>query len=326
MRLTTAVIVLAFAAGIAAGEFMYRSVVCRDAIGKLCGRGRLLALVKRSGIYELDLKREIEADSYAAGITQSDQNTIREVLMRLIANERVRKASEKESVSEAQLEHTFELLQFEFADKKMWTTRLEHCGLSSDFLRAQLRNNLRAQKWLEHQIATEIKMDDASCRQFYAVHRQDFAQPLRLRASHLFLAAPPETPPEVVSAKRAMIESLAARIAHREEFPALVAEASEDEATKLRGGDLGYFSASRMPNDFFAAVSKLRVGEVSKPIRSELGFHLVRVAEIKPPREMSYEEAEPEISRLLGNQRRQSAVEVLSERMAQSAKYFALMP
>ena len=132
---------------------------------------------------------------------------------------------------------------------------------------------------------------------------------MRLRASHIFLAAPPETPPEIVEAKQKLIDSLAARLRDGEEFEALVWEASEDEASKPRGGDLGYFSRWRVPQDFFAAVSQLKIGETSKPFRSVLGFHIVRVTEIKPARQMTFEEARFEIAARLTNQLRREAVE-----------------
>jgi peptidyl-prolyl cis-trans isomerase D len=90
----------------------------------------------------------------------------------------------------------------------------------------------------------------AECRAFYDARPKNFAQPLRLRASHLFLAAPMETPPPIIETKRELIESLSVRLARGEKFSDLVEAASEDEATKNRGGDLSYFSAFRMPPDF----------------------------------------------------------------------------
>ena len=53
-------------------------------------------------------------------------------------------------------------------------------------------------------------------------------------------------------------KALSVRLAGGEDFATLAAQNSEDEATKLRGGDLGYFSADRMPPDFVEAAAKLR--------------------------------------------------------------------
>jgi len=71
-----------------------------------------------------------------------------------------------------------------------------------------------------------ISQSDATedeCRNFCDTHPQSFVQRARFRASHLFLAAPPETPPEVVESKKKMIEALAYRISHGEKFGELAA-------------------------------------------------------------------------------------------------------
>ncbi|HEY2625186.1 MAG TPA: peptidylprolyl isomerase [Candidatus Udaeobacter sp.] len=85
------------------------------------------------------------------------------------------------------------------------------------------------------------------CRTFYYRRQRNFIQPARFRASHLFLAAPPETPQEMVESKEKVIDVLADRIRHGEKLGELAAAGSEDEATQIRGGDLGFFSESRMP-------------------------------------------------------------------------------
>jgi parvulin-like peptidyl-prolyl isomerase len=67
----------------------------------------------------------------------------------------------------------------------------------------------------------------------------------------------------VVQIKLKAIKALAARLAKREALATLVAEASEDEATKVPGGDLGIFSAARVPPEFVAQLEKLRVAAKS---------------------------------------------------------------
>ena len=172
---------------------------------------------------------------------------------------------------------------------------------------------------IEQEIGNQLTVNDDSVRGYYEQHSADFAQPMRFRASHIFLAAPPETSPEVLEAKQKLIDSLAARLRGGEEFEALVWEESEDEASKARGGDLGYLSQQRVPQDFFAKVSQLKIGETSKPFRSVLGFHIVRVTEIKPARQIPLEEAKSEIALRLTNQRRREAVETFAARLVGSS-------
>jgi len=134
---------------------------------------------------------------------------------------------------------------------------------------------------------------------------------VRFRASHLFLAAPEGYPSEVIEAKRALINTLSTRLRTGESFDAFVRQFSEDEATKKRGGDLNYFGEERMLPEIFAAAQKLGVGETSAPIRSRLGFHLVRLTQMLPGQEMTFEQARPEIVAAIENEKRAKAVQSL---------------
>jgi parvulin-like peptidyl-prolyl isomerase len=180
-------------------------------------------------------------------------------------------------------------------------------------LRQRIEDQLRSLQWIEKQITAAPGATEKEYRDFYETHRDFFMQPIRFRASHLFLAAPADTPPEVVESKQEMIGALALRLAAGETLPQLTAEASEDEATKSRGGDLGFFSSARMPSAFFTEVEKLPVGQRSKPFRSHLGFHIVEVTEIRPVGALGFEEVRGEILLALANERRALIVKRLAD-------------
>jgi parvulin-like peptidyl-prolyl isomerase len=99
----------------------------------------------------------------------------------------------------------------------------------------------------------------------------------------------------------------------------LALEASEDEASKSRGGDLGYVSEGRIPAEFVAEVRKLRVGETSKPFRSRLGFHVAQLTEIKPSRVLTFAEARGEIAAAIANERRAAGVARIAHEISEFA-------
>ena len=309
-----ALLILALVAGLACGQWACRSVAFRDAIGTFCGRGHLLALAHGEGIYDADLHRTLAELHYASGMDEKDRDRNikeRSILTRLISNAMAQSLAGREKLSAAQIERELNLLRWQFRDDTAWRTCLRGSTLSARSLRRTIANDLRARRWILRQIGRHVHVTADECRRFYNTHPQSFLQPVRLRASHLFLAAPPETPPEIVDAKRIAIESFSARLACGENFAELVAEASEDEATKERGGDLGYFSAFRMPADFFAEAMRLQVGQISQPICTRLGFHIIELTDLKPARQMTFDEARAEIALVLENRDRQVALEKL---------------
>ena len=303
-------------AGVACSQLVYRSPAVRNWSGILFGRGRLLALTRGDGIYEADLRRALGEWRYARGSDEEDQHMDngkkRLILCQLISNAITRTAGACEKISDAQVESELNLLRQQFRDEKTWRAALRANGLSARSLRRTMAADLRARQWIARQITSHRGATEQEYRKFYDTHLQSFMQPARFRANHLFLAAPPETPPDVVETKQKAIESLAAGIKHGEKFAEVAAVASEDEATKTRGGDLGFFSDSRMPSDFFDSVVKMRVGEISQPIRTRLGFHVVQLTDFRPARQMSFEEVQPEVRLTIENEKRQQLLQRLA--------------
>ena len=294
----------ALMAGLVASELLVRSVAFRDLAGRLSGRGHLVAIVNGKGIYETDLGGDAE-------VAARD----------LTVAENLRRAAAAEIIDPARTDRELALLKAEFANDRLFEDALQAGGLSISSLRGEIAAQLRGRQWLEKQITPAIGVTDQECQQFYASHQDLFTQPLRFRASHLLLAAHAETPLEVVEEKEMAIAELAKRLAKGELLSQLAAEASEDEATKLRGGDLGFFSESRMAPEFIAEIRKLNVGKVSKPFRSPLGFHIAQVTDIKAARLISFEEARPEISIALANERRALQADKIAQELSR-AEYF----
>ena len=75
-----------------------------------------------------------------------------------------------------------------------------------------------------------------------------------------------------------------------------------------------------MPPDFFAVVAKMKVGEIGPPIRTALGFHIIQLTDAKPARQISFEEAKPEIRLRLENEKRRAETERLAADLAAQAK------
>ncbi len=289
--------------GVFCSELLCRSTAFRDAAGRLLGDGRLIAIADGKGVYEKDLDNE-------GFFTASD----------VVVMENLRRVAWNESPDAAKVEEELSLLCAQFGDEKAFLREVRSNGLSISSLRERIADQRRSLQWLERQVTAGRAATDKECRDFYEAHRALFTQPVRFRAAHLFLAAPADTPPEIVEFKQGIIDALAVRLARGETLSQLAAEASEDEATKSRGGSLGFFSSARMPHEFFAEVEKLAESRRSNPFRSHMGFHIVEVAEIRPARVLSLDEAQGEVLLALANERRALIAERLAD-MLSTATY-----
>jgi peptidyl-prolyl cis-trans isomerase C len=287
MRRWTLQIFVAVVLGLAAGELLSRWWALRDLAGRITGRGPLVTIVNGKGIYETDFGGGEETNASDA-----------------VAAENLRRAAANESLDPARVDYELALLRAEFGDEKKIKAALRSAGLSEFALREKIEFQLRGLAWMEKQMTAGSAVSDQECRRFFQAHPDLFTQPVRYRVTHVFLAAHAETPPEAVEEKGKSIAALATRLGQGEALSQVAAEASEDEATKTRGGDLGYFSEVRVPPEFIAEIQKLRAGEISQPFRSHLGFHIAQLTDTKPARLLSFEEARPEIVVALANEQR----------------------
>jgi parvulin-like peptidyl-prolyl isomerase len=316
-------IAIAALAGIACAELAIHSIIFRDKLGGLFGRGQLLAVVHGHGICQSDVDRALRESDYASDIERSRAPTVerRSALNKLIANIAAQSNASSEKISETQLKHDVDLLRYQFPSDKSWRQALNVSNLSGAVVSRTLRDNLRTREWISKQIAPALGVTETECRRFYDSHQPDFIIQERRGASHLFLAAPPESAQEIVEAKRVVIQSLAVRLAAGEDFATLVAQNSEDEATKLRGGDLDYFSEKRMPPDFVAAAMRLQTGEISPPVQTRLGFHIIKLTDVQPARQRTFDEAREEIVLELQNQKRAAAIQKLVVDLSSQVEY-----
>ena len=286
----------ACAAGLACSELLYRWPTAREAIGRAFGRGELVAIVDGAAIYDSDVPESGDA-------------------AQLIVAANLARESRGEQVRSDAIEREIEMLRHQFGNEQVFDSELEASGLSVDTLRERVTTHLRGQQWIEKQIAPELTVSEEEAREFYESHAARFQQPERYRVSHLFLAAPAATPPELIQAKSEAAKALSKRLSKGEDFALLIAEASEDEATKDRGGDLGFFAAARMPPEFIAEIQKLRPGKPGAPVRLPLGFHVFQLSDTRPARQMPFEEVRGEIALQLANAKRVEAIDRLRARL-----------
>lgn len=108
-------------------------------------------------------------------------------------------------------------------------------------------------------------------------------------------------PEEEVRARHILVDTeeeakeLAQKIAAGADFATLAKENSKDPGSKQNGGDLGYFGRGQMVGTFEVAAFALKPGEVSKPVKSQFGWHLIKVEDRRPRKPPSFEDVKAHI-------------------------------
>jgi hypothetical protein len=307
---------IAIGIGALTGDWLVRFPVVHQVAGDIFQRGKLIALVGQRGIFEADLRARLREKQFCAGTEDSDEAERVARRDELIASEALPTNAVKTNGSDRILA----ALMHQFVDDRQFRAALNRSGVSQRTLRRALAETIRGEHWIENQIASRIAVSDAEVQKYFEQHQAEFMQPTRIRARHIFLAAPEGSAPELMEAKQRAMEDIVTRLGHGEDFAQLAAAVSEDEATKTRAGDLGFFSADRVALEFFAATESLPVNAPPRFLQSHLGFHGLQVTDVHPARPLTLAEATPEITALISEEKRHSAVAALESELAQRAR------
>jgi peptidyl-prolyl cis-trans isomerase D len=116
------------------------------------------------------------------------------------------------------------------------------------------------------------------------------------RASHILLAAPKGAPPEERQKARAKAEELLAQVKKApDSFAEVAKKNSQDPGSAAQGGDLDFFARGAMTKPFEDAAFSLGKGEISGVVETDFGYHIIKVTDIRAPKQRSFEQMKPEL-------------------------------
>jgi peptidyl-prolyl cis-trans isomerase D len=149
-------------------------------------------------------------------------------------------------------------------------------------------------------------------QQYYNGNIAQYQTPEQVRASHILL----NTGGKDEAAVRKQAEDILQQVKAGADFAELAKKYSEDEGSKATGGDLDYFSRGRMVPEFEAAAFSLEAGQISEIIKSQFGFHIIKVVDKKPAVTRSLDEVRPQIEEQLKRQRADQQIATRASELA----------
>lgn len=140
-------------------------------------------------------------------------------------------------------------------------------------------------------VAATIAVTDDDLRAAYDEDRQRFETAEERHARHILFEIT-----DGDDAARTAAESAEARLRAGEDFAALAAELSADAGTKAQGGDLGWMARGTLVGPFEDALFAMQVGETSAPVKSEFGYHIIRLDEVRAGTVQPFEEVREQLA------------------------------
>jgi peptidyl-prolyl cis-trans isomerase D len=158
----------------------------------------------------------------------------------------------------------------------------------------------------------QVQIDPAEIPKYYAANRAQFEK-RESQARHILISVEPGAGADVKQKARAKADEIYRQLQKKpQDFPELAKQYSQDPGSAAKGGDLGFITRGAMKEvpEFEETLFKLKEGEVSAPVETKLGFHIIQATEVRGARGKSLEEMRPQIEADL---RKQAAGRMFAE-------------
>ena len=172
-----------------------------------------------------------------------------------------------------------------------------------------IKDQLLIESLLKKKIAADSQLTDDAMRKYYDANKEKFKKEKEINTRHILLKTDEE-------AKQVM-----ERLQKGEDFVELAKKYSIDPNAKASGGEIGFHPKGTLLPEYEAAAFKLtKVGQVTGPVKSQFGYHIIRLEGAKPPAYVSFDEVKDFIKQQLIQDKQKELLEKYIEDLKKAAK------
>jgi parvulin-like peptidyl-prolyl isomerase len=246
----------------------------------------------------------------------------------MIEQELVKQAAENEGVAgdPAEVDKQIAELRDVFDTDEQFRMKLEADGYTEETYRRHVQRMAAAKVYLDRIRADASDVRDSEVEQFYEENEDRLTLPEQVRVRHILLTWKPMGTQDDRAAIREQMEPILERARAGEDFAALAREFSEDSATKGNGGDTGFFYRGTMVPAFEQAAFALQPGEVSDPVDTVFGVHIIKLEERQEARLLPLDEVREQLRDHVREEKMEAAVGAKVDELRAAADVQVLIP
>lgn len=209
-------------------------------------------------------------------------------------------------VTDEEIDEAFEEFKTRFGgDDEIIQAQLDQMGMTED----DVRENMEQDVMLEKHLATmyDLEVTEQEIEEFYQQNQERFSQDEQVKASHILIEVDENADEETEADALQRAEEVYEEATGGADFAEL-AEAKSEGPTASRGGDLGFFPRQQMVPEFAdVAFDELEVDEISEPVRSQFGYHVIKKTDHREAGDMELADVSDDIEMQLVHQKRQES-------------------
>jgi peptidyl-prolyl cis-trans isomerase C len=209
-------------------------------------------------------------------------------------------------ITEQELQQAYREILGRYDDEDALFMDLKKNQLNKDSLLAALHRQCKINTVLELVASRAPATTDADIGIYYHMHSEQFHRPEKREVCHIFISINPDYPENTVEAALLRAEEIAEKLRKKPHKFADLALKHSECPTALQGGVLGSVPRGTLYPELDAALFNLKPGEISKVLRSEIGFHVLLCKSIQKAETLSLAKAAPKIRQLINDRARRT--------------------
>ncbi len=166
-----------------------------------------------------------------------------------------------------------------------------------DSYKTPLMRKIKFAKFNQFDFSKEVKVTDSEIKDYYTKNKSKYTQEEQVRAKHILISPSMKKISEKEAKKLA--DKIYTQLKKGADFDKLAKKYSDDPGSKNKGGDLGFFPKGRMVKPFEKVAFSLKVGQISKPVKTRFGYHIIKVTGKKKAKTFTLDEVKDEIKSIL---------------------------
>ncbi|MDT8396492.1 MAG: peptidylprolyl isomerase [bacterium] len=225
------------------------------------------------------------------------------ILEQLIDGELLWQEAERKGfiASDGEVETAYGELASRYPEETEFKTEMEARGFTEESLKSNIRKQISIQNYIKGSIVPEAEVPEEAVRAAYDENPQNFTRPEEVKASHILIKSSEADLQEQKASALAKANEIAVKARKPGTDFAELAKTSSEGPSAPQGGDLGFFTRGRMVKPFEDAAFSMKVGDVSDPVLTQFGYHIIKVTERKEGQSVGYEEVKDQLAGDLTN-------------------------
>jgi parvulin-like peptidyl-prolyl isomerase len=237
-------------------------------------------------------------DQYSKIFTGADKESKMAELKKYILNQMIEEkllvqeaGKQKIKITDVDVDEGIKELKKSFTSDQDFQAELKKQNMTEKELRKKVKDSLSVKKLIEQDVEAKIvQPTDDEINNYYNEHKKDFERPDQIRVRHILLRLDKNADMKAKSKILNTMRDIQKQLKGGADFAELAKKYSEDPGSKDKGGDVGFFAKGMMVKEFEDAAFKLKKGEVSDIIQTDFGYHIIKMEELRPGKQLALDD------------------------------------